>query len=115
VGLTYVESWALAFALTQIIEMPIYRALAPVGWWRAFLLSAVTHPIVWYAIPPLCERAGLGYGQLLWIAEAFAYLVEAAMLRAWGLRWWRAIAVSAIANTASFAIGEVLRVVWDFP
>ena len=113
--LTYFESWVLAFALTQVIEMPIYRALAPVGWRRAFLLSAATHPAVWYVIPPLCECAGLRYAQLVWIAEAFAYTVEAAMLRGWGLRWWRAIAVSAIANTASFATGELVRAVWGFP
>ena len=114
-GLTYFQSWALAFAITQIVEMPIYRVLAPVRWRRAFALSLVTHPVVWYAIPPLCESAGLRYAQTLWIAESFAYVVEAAMLRAWGVRWWRAIAVSAVANTASFAIGEFVRTAWGVP
>ena len=66
-------------------------------------------------IPPLCELAGLRYIQLVWIAEAFAYAVEAAMLRGWGVRWRRAIVASAIANTASFATGELVRAVWGIP
>jgi len=115
VSLTYAQSWALAFVLTQLVELPIYRALAPVTWWRAFSLSLVTHPIVWYVFPPLCERAGLDWTQMLWLAEAFAYVVEAVLLRAYGLRWWRALAVSIVANTASIAIGELVRARWGIP
>lgn len=114
-SLTYVESWALAFALTQLVELPIYRVLAPVTWWRAFSLSLVTHPAVWYVFPPLGERAGLSWTQMLWLAEGFAYLVEAALLRAYGVRWWRALAVSIVANTASIVVGELVRARWGIP
>jgi hypothetical protein len=115
VNLTYVQSWALAFALTQLVEMPVYRTLAPVSWGRAFSLSLVTHPAVWYVFPPLCERAGLRWGHTLWLAEGFAYLVEAALLHAYGVRWLRAAAVSCAANTASLAIGELIRARWGIP
>jgi len=115
VNLTYFQSWALAFALTQLVEMPIYRALAPVSWGRAFSASLVTHPAVWYVIPPLCESAGMSWGQTLWLAEGFAYVVEAALLRAYGVRWLRAIAVSCAANTASMVVGELIRARWGIP
>jgi len=111
-NLTYFQAWVLAFALTQLVEMPIYRALARVRWWQAFSLSLVTHPAVWYVLPPLCERAGLTWGQSLWLAEGFAYLVEAALLRAYGVRWLRAVAVSCAANTASLLVGELFRAQW---
>jgi hypothetical protein len=115
VALIYLQWWAMAFALTEIVEMPIYRVLAPIGWRRAFLLSLATHPVVWFVIPPLADVAGLRHAQMVWVAEAFAYATEAAMLCTWRVRWWRALAVSAIANTASFAIGELVRAVWGIP
>jgi hypothetical protein len=112
---TYFQSWLLAFALTQLVEMPVYRALARVTWARAFSLSLATHPIVWYVFPLLYERAALGWGATLWLGEAFAYLVEAALLRAYGVSWLRAIAVSCAANTASLVVGEVLRICCGIP
>jgi hypothetical protein len=115
VSLTYVQSWALAFVITQLVELPIYRALAPIGWGRAFSLSLVTHPVVWYGFPPLCERAGLSWTQMIGLAEAFAYLVEAALLCGYGVKWWRALAVSCVANTASVAVGELMRAQWGIP
>ena len=114
-NLTYFQSWALAFALTQLVEMPVYRTLAPVSWRRAFSLSLATHPVVWYVVPPLCERAGLSWGPTLWLAEGFAYLVEAALLRAYGVSWLRAVAVSCAANTASAVVGELIRARWGVP
>lgn len=105
--LSLFESWAIAFAITQLVEMPIYRWLAPTSWPRAFALSLVTHPIVWFAFPLLYPT--LGWTPMMWLAEAFAYLVEAAMLRAYGAPWKRALAVSVIANTASIVVGELVR------
>jgi hypothetical protein len=112
---TYFQSWLLAFALTQLVEMPLYRALARVTWARAFSLSLATHPAVWYVFPLLYERAALGWGATLWLGEAFAYLVEAALLRAYGVDWLRAIAVSCAANTASLLVGELIRARWGVP
>lgn len=106
---TYFQAWLVAFALTQLVEVPLARGLAPVSWWRAASLSAVTHPAVWYVIPPLCYGAGLGYGPMLVIAELFAWLVEAAMLMGYGVRAWRALAVSLAANGASVLAGMAAR------
>lgn len=113
--LSYFQAWALAFALTQLVEVPVYRALAPVGWARAFSLSLVTHPVVWYVFPPLADAAGLTWGQMIGLAEGFAYVVEAGLLRAYGVRWPRAIAVACLANTASVAVGELVRARWGIP
>lgn len=114
-SLTYFQSWALALALTQLVEMPIYRGVARVRWWQACSLSLVTHPVVWYVFPPLGELAGLSFTHMLWLAEAFAYLVEAALLRAYGVRWWRALAASIVANTASIIVGQLVRARWGIP
>jgi hypothetical protein len=112
---TYFQAWLLAFAVTQLVEVPLVRWLARLGWLRAFSLSLVTHPAVWYVIPPLCYRAGLGYSQMIWIAEAFAWLVEAAMLVAYGVRWRSALLVSLVANGASVLVGVVARTWFGMP
>lgn len=106
---TYFEAWLVAFTLTQLVEVPLARALAPVSWWRAASLSAVTHPAVWYVLPPLCYGVGLGYGAMVLIAELFAWLVEAAMLMGYGVRPFRALAVSLVANGASVLAGMAAR------
>ncbi len=147
----------LAFALTQLVEVPIYaRALrvserapsssspspsplssplpsplsspSPSSPARrplaarvviAFGASALTHPIVWFVMPWLATsllvvlaRAGLPLGvttrTLVYgaLAEGFALLVEAAYLRAFGLR--RAFAWSLAANVASVIVGTAV-------
>ena len=140
----------LAFALTQLVEVPIYaRALwaserapslplplpspspsplpSPSPARRplaarvviAFGASALTHPIVWFVMPWLATsllaalaRAGLPLGvttrTLVYgaLAEGFAVLVEAAYLRAFGLR--RAFAWSLTANVASVIVGTAV-------
>lgn len=106
---TYFQAWLVAFALTQAVEMPIFRVLAPVSWWRAAALSAVTHPAVWYVIPPLCYAAGLGYQHMLIVAELFAWLAEATMLVAFGIGRRRALLVSLCANAASVLAGMAAR------
>jgi hypothetical protein len=115
VSLTYFQSWALAFAITQLVELPVYRAVARVSWARGFSLSLVTHPVVWYVFPLLYEHAGLSWTAMLWLAEGFAYVVEAALLRAYGVRWPRAIVASCAANTASIVAGELVRACWGIP
>ena len=112
---TYFKAWLFAFVLTQLAEVPLYWRLAPTGLARAFSLSLVTHPLVWYVIPPLCYGAGLGYRELLIIAELFAWLAEAAMLRLFGVAWPRALAVSLAANAASVAVGIIARTWFGMP
>ena len=112
---TYFKAWLLAFALTQLAEVPLYWWLAPVDVGRAFTLSLVTHPLVWYVIPPLCYGAGLGYRGMLVVAELFAWLAEAALLRLFGVSWHRALLVALLANTASVVVGIVARTWFGMP
>lgn len=107
----YFHAWMIAFTVTQLVEVPLYRWLAPTGWWRAFSLSLATHPAVWYVIPPLCYGAGLQYRGMLYCAEAFAWLTEALLLRLYGVRWRRALIVAALVNGASVLVGMGLRAV----
>ena len=99
----------MAFVLTQLVEVPLYRLAAPVSWLRGFSLSLVTHPAVWYVIPPLCYRNGLGYHQMLGIAEFFAWSVEAGMLMLYGVPWRRALLVALLVNAASVLVGMAAR------
>jgi len=108
-NLTYVEAWLLALALTQLAEVPVYRWLARVDVWRALSLSFVTHPLVWFVIPPLCTSAGLDYPQMIVVAELFAWTAEAALLRVYGVRWPRALLVAFAANAASVLLGMATR------
>lgn len=120
--------FALAFALTQLVEVPIYTAAlraarpgAPARRRRvriaiAFGASALTHPLVWYLFPLVATSLltflasrhlvfspgarTMFYGAL---AEGFAILAEAAYLRAFGAR--RPLSWSFAANTASVLVG----------
>lgn len=116
--------FAFAFAVTQLVEVPIYaRALRSrtrsVRIAVAFGASALTHPLVWYVFPPLTmallsllSRRGLAFSlpvrTLLYgaLAEGFAVLAEAAYLRAFAVR--RPLAWSLLANTASVLAGTAI-------
>ena len=50
------ESWPVAFCLTQLVEVPIYlfaarRLPAWKRWVFAFGASAITHPLLWFLLP----------------------------------------------------------------
>lgn len=102
--------WLLAFALTQLIEMPIHaRALRLAGhasprWWLAFAASAATHPFVYFAFPLLFAPGSWAY---LLIAETFAVAVEAGWLRRLGVR--DPLLWSLVANASSVAVASALR------
>lgn len=117
----YVLKWLVAFLLTQTIEMGVYTNL--LGDARplrerlaiAFAASAITHPMVWFVIPPAMQalRHALAiempFDQWWWVtvavSEAFAFGAEALWLSAFGLRPARAALASAMANGASFLVG----------
>jgi hypothetical protein len=101
-------AWAQAFVATQLIEVPIYwRSMPGRPAWQRLLVglgaSTITHPFVWLAILNLPGR----YDVKLWAAEAGAWLVEAAWLRAFGVR--RALLWSLVANGVSLGIGTIAR------
>ncbi len=108
----YALRWLEAFAFTELVEAPIYREALGVAWWRALAASALTHPVVWFGF--FHPALGLPRAHATVAAEAFAVLVEAAWFaRAAG--WRRALAVSAGANAASFALGLASRRMFGHP
>ena len=100
--------WLVAFALTQLVEMPIHaRALRDRGrarWALAFAASAMTHPFVYFGFPLLLVPNTCAY---LLVAESFAVLAEAAWLRKLGVR--DALAWSLVANASSVGVAASLR------
>lgn len=97
--------WLTAFALTQALEMPIYR-WASKSWRVAFFASAITHPVVWFIFPQLVVFS-VPWPAVIALAETFAVVVEWAWLRANKVE--RALAWSLVANGFSFTTGLVLR------
>lgn len=73
--------WPAAFALTVLVEAPVYLALlrrafgAPGALALALLVNAATHPVVWFVIPHT-RPWWRGFAA----AELFAWLAEAAVL-----------------------------------
>ncbi len=139
-----IAAWTSAFALTQLVEIPLYTrafrrvdedSLPPENPIRsihlspanptlatrirtphlatqlalAFLPSALTHPLVWFAFP----RLPLSYLPMVALAEVFAVAGEAALLHALGVR--RALAWSLAANAASLGAGLLLRALVGWP
>jgi hypothetical protein len=96
--------WALAFALTVAIELPLVAALVPRGARRrapfdAFAINLCTHPLAWLAVAH--------YGANWWLVESAVLSAELALYRALtGLTWPRAALVSSVANgvTAGLAL-----------
>jgi hypothetical protein len=109
----YVAEWARFFAFTLGVEMLVAvpllgRAQRPVRRCAAVLFAQLaTHPLVWFALPEL----HLGRLPFLVVAESFAVVVELALYRLVfpELSWSRALAISALANGASTAVGTLLR------
>ncbi len=108
-----ISAWLAAFALTQLVEVPIYRYGARASWSTALLASTFTHPVVWFVFPLLTS---LSYWQMVACAELFAVLFEAAWLRIRGIDGVRrALGWSLLANAASVVIGLGLRSAFGAP
>ena len=99
--------WLGAFAVTQLVECPIYaRALRGRArrWGLAFALSAATHPIIFFVFPPLFPHDYLTY---ISVAEAFAVAAETVALRVMGVP--KALLWALLANGASCGVGLLMR------
>jgi hypothetical protein len=111
-------SWLSAFAVTQLIEVPIYLlcmqrqafdARWPTRLLIAFGASAFTHPIVWFVLP----RLGLSYWSYVALAETFAVLAEAFYLGRFGIR--RPALWALLANATSAGLGLTSRYLFGWP
>ena len=112
------SDWLMYFLVTQAVEMPIYifgltRTLEDASWVRrvgiAFGASAITHPVVWFVLPPLLMRP-LGYWGFVLVAELFAWLTETVYLRGVARLELRVAALWALAaNAASLSVGFLLH------
>ena len=112
----WVLDWLRAFALTVAVEAlvatPLLRPAEPRVARRLgalLLVNLATHPLVWFLFPGLAAR----YAIRVALSEAWAFGAEAgAYLVIWpALGARRALAVSLLANGASFGVGMLLSLV----
>ena len=109
--MAYLYAWLIAFVFTQTVEVPIYSVGLRVGLLPAFGASAITHPILWFAIFPYLP---LPRFWLVIVGETFAFLVEAAYF-AFVFHRRRVLVWSALANGASFGTGLLSRWLFGIP
>jgi hypothetical protein len=110
--LNIVALWARAFCETLFIELCVaIPLLAGVGSKARRALAVgfaqlVTHPAVWFIFPTF----GWSRTRYLLVAESWAVLGEFTFYRFVfeTLSWPRALAVSALANAASYGVGLLL-------
>lgn len=109
--------WVRAFAFTQLVEMPLYVAVMSTRRFGvakplalrilvAFLCSLITHPFVWFVFPRILD-AYEDYWLMVVEAETFAVVVEALVLRRFGVRY--ALAISFVVNMSSMSLGFLIR------
>jgi hypothetical protein len=109
---SYVADWAGFFALTLAVELAVAVPLLTKEAGLPRRVAAVvfaqlsSHPAVWFVIPAL----GLPRLSYLASAETWAVVSELLLYRLIfpQLSWSRALAVSALANGASFAVGTFI-------
>jgi hypothetical protein len=103
----------VAFAFTEIVEVPIYRRMLGSGFLEALGASAVTHPLLWFVFVP-AVRAHLSYMQYASIGEALVVLLEALWFR-WLFQRKGALLGSLAANGASYLLGLVAHALFGWP
>ncbi|MCO4771500.1 MAG: hypothetical protein KDA24_15820 [Deltaproteobacteria bacterium] len=109
--------WLVAFAFTQVVEVPVWAAALTGRPWAhriglGFLASALTHPFVWFLFPPLV-KPHLGWWGYLAVAETFAVLAEAALMKKLGVS--DALLWALLANGLSAGLGFTFRQLFGWP
>jgi len=107
-----IRAWLTAFIFTELVEVPIYSVGLRCNPLVAFGASAVTHPIVWFAI--FNPRFEAGYNTKVVAAELFAWAAETLYFsvifkkrRAW---FW-----AFVANASSLGAGFLCRALFGVP
>lgn len=112
------SGWLAAFVLTLAVEVPIVGSLlrrVEPDRLRLVLLAVfanlATHPIVWYVITQVFL---IGTWEYVLAAESWAVAAEAVFYAVAfrGIDPRRAIAVSLVANAASFLAGRIAGDLW---
>jgi hypothetical protein len=107
-------SYPPAFALTLLVEVPIYVAAITVASaararrtaLAAVLVNCLTHPLLWWFLRQVPDGA---YGTAFAVAESAVCLVEGALMARWlRLRGTVPYAASVAANAASVLAGLLL-------
>ncbi len=111
---TYLVAYLRLFAITQIVEMPIYWfALAERPAWQRLLIgfaaSAITHPIFVILLHPYL--ISLGPTGALLVGETLVVAFEGLWLRSFGVEqpWLWALTANAASVAVGMTIGAVLR------
>lgn len=113
-------AYPLIFLLNCLMETPSYW-LAGRAQGRSprqtvlqiLVVNLTTHPLVYYVFPYTAWLAGATLLTLVALSEAFAFTVEAALLRGvWRYPWRLAILASTAANLTSWQLGAVLYDAW---
>jgi hypothetical protein len=111
-------TWPAAFALTLLVEVPVYlAALTLVAGVRpglavrsALAVNAVSHPLLWFGLLPVFGALDLSPLAGLLVAEAIVLLGEAVALWAVLRRDAAVLAAAAVvANGLSFLIGVAVQ------
>ncbi len=106
-------TFPLAFAVTVLLETPVYWFFL-LGYTKtekaiafSLLINALTLPVVWFVLPPLLFSNYLLYFA---VAELFAWLAEAAMVKLAfrKMPWERAILAALAANAVSAGMGLLI-------
>ena len=108
----FARQWAVAFVLTQVVEIPVYLAFArrlPLGrrWLYAASTSAVTHPLLWFALPWHAAVTPQVHAALVVAGELGVVAAEASIGRAF--RAPRPLLAAAVANTTSVLVGLLVQ------
>lgn len=111
----FVQGWLRAFIFTQLVEVPIYLALGKTRFVKAFSLSLITHPVLWFVF---WVHVHLPYEPKIAVGEILVVAIEALVLWAYErqrLTWQRALVVAFVANLASSVLGELCRYFFGLP
>jgi hypothetical protein len=118
--MSYVAEWARAFAITTTVELCVATPLlARAGGkkrpalWRCLgaviVAQVASHPAVWFVFPTLGWRYALSLAvSELWAVASEIFIYKLVFHEA---PWSRAVAASALANAASYAVGLAIRYV----
>lgn len=109
----WIAYWPVAFAVTLVVEVPIFMKLAPAELprWRAAVAGAagscVTHPLLWFVWVPSIR----GYTLAVVTGELLVVVIESTMFFLLTQRrsWRRAVAAACLANAASFGVGLLVQ------